>query len=250
MSVRSTAGRCAIHPPRTIGRVSSDENRLEINWVNSAGASLAAVSSAVVLSTLGTAGTLIGAALGSLVITVGGAIYAHSLRAARARIAAGRTTLVRSKGGAAAGGPEEREKHEKHEEREEREELSRTDRWQQTLRDLPWKRILVASAAVFAVAMAAILAFELATGRPVSSYTGGSSDTGGGTSVPGIGGGDDVSGEAPGDEEAPEGVPQDQPDVDQQESVPPPEEQGPAPVEEETVEPSPVEPPAPEEIAP
>jgi hypothetical protein len=222
--------------------VSSDENRLEINWVNSMGAALAAVSSAVVLSTLGTAGTLIGAAVGSLVITVGGAIYAHSLRAARARLAAGRTVLVRSKGGGTSDGPEERE------------EPSRTDRWQQTLRDLPWKRILVVSAAVFAVAMAAILAFELATGRPVSSYTGGSGDTGG-TSVPGIGGSGDTRGEAPGDDGAPGGSPGDQQEGDQQggdqqDSVPPPEEQGPAPVEEETVEPSPVAPPAPEETAP
>jgi len=43
---------------------------------------------------------------------------------------------------------------------------------------LPWKRIAVSAVVVFAVAMAAITAFELLTGKPVSSYTGGSDDTG------------------------------------------------------------------------
>jgi hypothetical protein len=217
----------------------SDEDRLQINWVNSAGSALGAVSAAVVLSTMGTAGTLIGAAIGSLCITVGGAIYAHSLRKTRARLAAGRTVLVRGKGSTAADVAERDV------------EQSRADKWRQVLRELPWKRILVASAAVFAVAMSAILAFELVTGRPVSSYTGGTSDTDGGTSVPGVGGGGDSGADQPGGEELDEG-PGEQQDVEQEESVPPPEEQGPAPVEEEPVEPAeePAAPASPEETAP
>src|ERR671916_808240 len=47
---------------------------------------LAAVSAAVVASTFGLAGTLLGAAVTSVVATVAGALYTHSLERARARI--------------------------------------------------------------------------------------------------------------------------------------------------------------------
>ncbi len=47
---------------------------------------LAAVSAALAASFLGVAGTIIGAALGSLVATIGSAIYAHSLRTAGSRL--------------------------------------------------------------------------------------------------------------------------------------------------------------------
>src|SRR5918998_3183495 len=47
---------------------------------------LAAVSAAVVASTFGLAGTLIGAAVTSVVATVAGALYTHSLERARTRI--------------------------------------------------------------------------------------------------------------------------------------------------------------------
>jgi hypothetical protein len=46
------------------------------------------MTSALAASTLGVAGTLIGAAIGSIVITVGGAIYAHTFRSAHRRIEA------------------------------------------------------------------------------------------------------------------------------------------------------------------
>jgi hypothetical protein len=224
-----------------------EQNRLEINWVNSLGGALAAVSSALVLSTLGTAGTLIGAAMGSLVITVGGAVYAHSLRVARARLAASRTVLVRTRGGGLAevrSGPDGSEGADG---AEATEEEASPGRWRQLLRELPWKRIVVASAALFAVAMAAILAFELATGRPVSSYTGGTSDTDRGTSVPGLGGRDEAP---PGGEEAP--APQEQQDeVEQDDQQPEPAPVEPTPTEAEPVEPAPTPAPVPpQETAP
>ena len=220
-----------------------EQSRLEINWVNSLGGALAAVSSAVVLSTLGTAGTLIGAAIGSLVITVGGAVYAHSLRVARARLAASRTVLVRTRGGGLAevadgsDGPDGGDATGA---------AGRFDRWRQVLRELPWKRILVVSAAVFAVAMAAILAFELATGRPVASYTGGTSDSDSGTSVPGLGGRD--SDAEPGDEQDPV---QEEPDEEMPDEQPTTAPAEPTPTEAEPVEPAPTEAPVPpEETAP
>ncbi|MDO5737370.1 MAG: hypothetical protein Q4P15_12940, partial [Propionibacteriaceae bacterium] len=58
----------------------------EINWFAAAGSALGAVSSAVLLSTLGAAGTLIGAALGSLTISVGGSIYTQSLQKTKAHV--------------------------------------------------------------------------------------------------------------------------------------------------------------------
>jgi hypothetical protein len=53
------------------------------------------------------------------------------------------------------------------------------------MQGLAWKRIAVISAALFAVAMVLIVAFELSTGRAVSTYTGGTSNTSVGTSIPG-----------------------------------------------------------------
>src|SRR6476620_9514701 len=63
-------------------------DRVEINWVQVGGSALAAVSSAVLLSTVGVAGTIIGAAIGSVFATAGSSIYSHYLRVSRARVAA------------------------------------------------------------------------------------------------------------------------------------------------------------------
>lgn len=60
------------------------------------GGALAAATSAVALSFLGVAGTLIGAVVGSLVATIGAAVYSHSLGVAAAQL-----RVVR-----VAGGPE------------------------------------------------------------------------------------------------------------------------------------------------
>ncbi|MGB6003925.1 MAG: hypothetical protein WBG36_04805, partial [Ornithinimicrobium sp.] len=66
----------------------TEKQRLEINWTNSAGSALGAVSAAVLLSTLGVVGTLLGAALGSLCITVGGALYTHSMNVTKQKAGA------------------------------------------------------------------------------------------------------------------------------------------------------------------
>jgi hypothetical protein len=166
----------------------SEPNRLQINWVNSAGGALGAVSSAVLLSSLGAAGTLVGAALGSLCVTVGGAVYSHYLTLTRDRVAsqalaARRTGRVRELAYAgAAAQPEDRRGIEDpgHIDRaDEEESVGRV------LQGLAWKRIAVISAALFALAMVLIVAFELSTGRALSTYTGGTSSTSVGTSIPG-----------------------------------------------------------------
>ena len=63
------------------------QDRVEINWVQVSASALAAVSSAVLLSTVGVAGTIIGAAVGSVVATAGSAIYSYYLRITRERVA-------------------------------------------------------------------------------------------------------------------------------------------------------------------
>lgn len=200
----------------------SDERpRLEINWVQSTGGALAAVSSAVLLSTFGVAGTLIGAAVGSLVITVGGAIYTYSIRATRQRVAiaqsvaAARIGLAQARARDASdevAGRRPRPADDAEEDMAEAEvdldrasamldEADEQPGWRSVLGGLPWKRIAAGAAATFIAAMLVILAFELVTGRAVSSYTGGS-DPDRRYSIPGVGGGGDSTSEEPGDQQS------------------------------------------------
>lgn len=230
--------------------------RLEINWAQSTGGALAAVSSAVLLSTFGVAGTLIGAALGSLVITVGGAIYSYSIRATKQRVAmtqavaAARIGLAQARvreasEGVAEGTPRvagdaaedlaeaevDLDRAQAVLEHEPEEAAERLD-WRSVLAGLPWKRIAAGATAIFVAAMLVILAFELISGRAVSSYTGGS-DPDRRTSIPGIGGGDDSAPEQP-EEQQPEG-PAGEPD----EAEPTVEPTEPVPTEPVTTEPVP-----------
>src|SRR3954454_3235204 len=56
---------------------------LDIDWLKTTAGALAAVTTAVLLSTLGAVGTLIGAALGSVAATIGHALYAPGLARSR-----------------------------------------------------------------------------------------------------------------------------------------------------------------------
>jgi len=167
------------------------DRRFELNWVQSLAGALAAVTSAVLLSTVGVAGTLIGAALGSLAATVGSAVYSYYIRATQDRVASAGTVAVTRIGhgrSRARSTPDEAS-----------EDLHPTPATPQdekhppeggfatVLAGLPWKRVVVVSTGLFVAAMLVILAFELVTGRAVSSYTGGS-DSDRRTSIPGLGG--------------------------------------------------------------
>jgi len=167
----------------------------EINWVASAGSALGAVSAAVLLSTLGAAGTLIGAALGSLIITVGGSIYTQSLQKT--------TAHVQSKFVGRQSVPANADMGMSPIIVEERTGSTSVEPPKKSLRNLPWKRIVVVAIGLFVAVMAIILAFELATGRPVSSFTGGSSNTNTGTTFSGLGSGNENP-EAP-DTQQPDG---------------------------------------------
>ncbi|QFG67911.1 hypothetical protein [Ornithinimicrobium pratense] len=93
------------------------------------------------------------------------------------------------------------------------------------LQGLPWKRIAALSAALFVLAMVLIVAFELATGRAVSTYTGGTNNTSVGTSIPGWSG----TGEVPPDAELDVPLPGEVQDTD------PPQEQAPQDAPDEQV---------------
>lgn len=226
----------------------STQNGLEINWINTAGGALGAVSSAVVLSTLGAAGTLVGAAVGSLCISVGGAVYAHSMRTTKDRVAAVAGGSVARKGrvddrqlvtqagtpvpprfvdsptldAPTLGAPTLDAP------------ILGAPTQSSTKNGLPWKRIAVMAGALFAIALAVIVAFELSTGRAVSTYTGGTSDSSVGSTFSGVtdsrgGGVDSQDGEGdPGDQAPADGQQNDVPAQDQQDN-PPAQDEVPAP---------------------
>lgn len=153
------------------------KQKLELNPVQVTASALAAVTSAVLLSTLGTAGTFIGAALGSLIFTSGSAIYSYSLRVGRERVAAAQAAAIAKVNRRRVG-----ESTTQVDVAERPEDAGRPP-WREALSRLPWKWIAILAGAIFVVTMLVILSFELLTGRSVSTYTGGSDGGGHRTSV-------------------------------------------------------------------
>lgn len=200
------------------------EERPGINWVQVVAGALAAVSSAVLLSTLGVAGTVIGAAMGSVIASVASAWYSRGLDASRQqvaaqaaalrRVAAARSTLDEAASAVDRGdvGAEtgllradqalgeaeqalEQASHLAEGEPAEPAEAGGDEVVEPVAHDrlygaeagrrLPWKRIALIAGGLFVAVMVVITIFELTTGRAVSSYTGGS-DKNTGSTVPGI----------------------------------------------------------------
>jgi len=151
--------------------------RLGIDWVKTLAGALAAVSTAVLLSTLGAAGTLIGAAVGSIAATVGTAVYSQGLDRSRATMMRAQA-LARRRGDLTAT-----------EVREVAQELIETEQPKDAGEAVPvaegrrmsWWHIAGAALATFVVAVAVVTGVELASGRTVSSMVGGSDDSGGTT---------------------------------------------------------------------
>ena len=188
--------------------VEEKTHRIEIDWVTTAAGALAAMSSAVLLSTLGAAGTILGAALGSAVISVGSSVYGRGLARSRERMATLQRTARGLVGVANADGrlqarpnldPGVADTHLDYAD-------DRLDRapgehnWMlsnnlepgryrsERHAQLPWKRAAVTAAGLFAVTVLAITTFELVAGQPVSSFTGGG-DSGNRSSIGGLTGG-------------------------------------------------------------
>jgi len=121
---------------------------------------LAAVSGAVVASVFGIEGTLIGAALVSLLVAPAEALYTHSLASAH-RVA--RRTLVRRAGEQADASEEG---------------ISQAD--PQPIR---WQRVAVAAVVAFGIAVGAITGVEAVAKQPLASLVGGRPRQGASTSV-------------------------------------------------------------------
>src|SRR5919199_4303166 len=119
---------------------------------------LASVSAAVVASTFGLAGTLIGAAVTSVVATIAGALYTHSLERARSRIRIRRDPRT----GAL-----------------EQEVVPPSD----APRAISWGLVAGAAALVFALAIGAVTAVELVASKPVASLLGRAVPEPGGTTL-------------------------------------------------------------------
>ncbi len=169
-----------------------DERTLGLSTAQVAGSALAAVSGAILASTAGVTGTVIGAAIASVVATVGAAIYTWSLRrttvavkktAAQVRQAAlvsgplPRTVVqgpLRTLKERAAAKSSEQDPGQESEDPES-EEDSDEDSWR---RAIPWGKVLLASLAITVVALAGITVVEAITGKPISSVTGGSDSQG------------------------------------------------------------------------
>jgi hypothetical protein len=132
---------------------------------------LAAVSGAVVASFFGVEGTLIGAALVSMLVAPAEAVYTHSLASAH-RVA--RRSLVRRVGDQ-AGASEEAASGE-----EGASEEGASEGHPQPIR---WQRVAVAAVLAFGIAVVAITGVEAVANQPLASLVGTQPRQGGSTSV-------------------------------------------------------------------
>jgi len=176
-----------------------DERAFGLSTAQVVGSVLAAVTGAVIASTMGVTGTVIGAAVASLVATIGSAIYTWSLRrttvavkktAAQVRqaalesgplprtVAQGplRTTKERAAARTADQGPDQAQDSVQDPDGQQLEEPDpEEDSWR---RSIPWGKVLLASLAVTVLALAGITVVEAIAGKPISSVTGGSDSQG------------------------------------------------------------------------
>jgi hypothetical protein len=131
---------------------------------------LAAVSGAVVASLFGVEGTLIGAALVSLLVAPAEAVYTHSLASAH-RVA--RRSLVRPVGDQAGASEEAASEEGASEE-------GASEGHPQPIR---WQRVAVAAVLAFGIAVVAITGVEAVANQPLASLVGTQPRQGGSTSV-------------------------------------------------------------------
>jgi len=137
---------------------SGNSPRLRLSLIQLIASGLAAVTAAIAGSFLGVNGTVIGAAVASVLSVVGTAVYAHSLERTGARV---------------------------------RTALPSTARWlaepavtaqpaavARSLRTRPVARAGIAAAVVFAAALAVLTGIELVAGRPVSDLVTGRAASG------------------------------------------------------------------------
>ena len=135
-----------------------ERTKVQLSVVQIIAGALASVSAAVVASTFGLKGTLLGAAVTSIVASVGSALYTHSLRRARARI--------QTRFNPHTGTIERVVIHP-----------------QRARRPIRWGRVAGATALVFVLAMGTITVIEVVARRPVTALVESTSPQQGGTTV-------------------------------------------------------------------
>ncbi|HEX2075719.1 MAG TPA: hypothetical protein VHF92_18220 [Geodermatophilus sp.] len=154
-------------PDDRADKAEPSEKRSILSAVQIAAGALAAVSAAVVASFFGVAGTLIGAALASVISTVSATLYGESLRRTNERLRQVRSRLT-GQAGAPAREPD----------------ATRVLPTQLDPRRAPvkwrprWPRLAAGAVAVFALAMGIVTGVELIGQQPVSALVGGSSASG------------------------------------------------------------------------
>lgn len=143
---------------------------IEISKV--AAGTLAAVSAAVIGSFLGVAGTLIGAAVASVIGSVGTEIYARSINKGAKKLQTLAPAFIKAPAavgtpGVAAAAEEDAPSH-----TVAPDEVTQMRAEHQSGTKLRWKPILIGAVAVFVIAMGAIFAVEAIAGRSLASISG------------------------------------------------------------------------------
>ena len=162
--------------------MSGQRRRLQISLVQVVAGAAAAATAAFAASISGVGGTVIGAAMVSAVFTVLFAVYEHSLRRARERLAlAARPTelipivLPVSVAAAESAVPDDADTESEATDPESTLEFATADLDPLGMegRDgYHWRRITLVALAVFGAAMAFVTMFELVTGRPLAALFG------------------------------------------------------------------------------
>lgn len=135
-----------------------EQTKIQLSIVQVIAGALASVSAALVASTFGLKGTLLGAAITSIVASIGGALYTHSLHRARVRI----QTRFNPYTGA----------------------IERVViRPPRARRPIRWGKVAGVAGLVFVLAMGAITIVEVAARRPVAALVGSVPSQHGGTTV-------------------------------------------------------------------
>lgn len=131
----------------------------EVSWLQLIASVLAAVTAAWIASRLGVAGTLIGAALGSFVVTISSAFYGRTLDHTR-------TLLIQTESGTVIERQvEEGEVREALDEAADVDSAARGARFVDDKPRLHWKTIIVTAIVVLSLSLAAISTYELISGR-------------------------------------------------------------------------------------
>ena len=168
-------------PTMTDAKMSQDDptshrNRLDLSVAQVVASAFAAVTATVGASFLGVAGTVIGAAVASVLTVVANAIYLASLHRTRDRLAGLAPAQTGSRATPWPG--------------------ARDAPWRKIRgRPIPWRAVGIGAVAVFAVLVGLITVVEAAAGRPLTdilrnqpghgtSFLGGDSGGGGGSGTP------------------------------------------------------------------